>query len=54
MGYDYTGYGCSAGEMPGVGHTLSDITAVYDYLVNVSPLGIGIVSISTSGMSCWS
>ena len=54
MGYDYTGYGCSAGEMPSVGHTLSDITAVYDYLVNVSPLGIGIVSISTSGMSCWS
>jgi len=36
MGYDYTGYGCSAGEMPSVGHTLSDVTAVYEYLVNVS------------------
>ena len=35
MGYDYTGYGASSGELPGVGHTLSDVTAVYDYLVKV-------------------
>lgn len=36
MGYDYTGYGCSAGEVPSVGHTLSDVTAVYEYMVKVS------------------
>lgn len=36
MGYDYTGYGASTGEMPSVGHTLSDITAVFDHLVVVS------------------
>ncbi len=33
MGYDYTGYGCSSGEMPSVGHTLADISAVFDHLV---------------------
>eukprot|EP00955_Chlamydomonas_euryale_P031367 329569-Chlamydomonas_euryale.AAC.6 len=33
MGYDYTGYGASDGEMPSVGHTLADITAVYEHLV---------------------
>ena len=35
MGYDYTGYGCSAGDAPSVGHTLSDVTAVYEYMVKV-------------------
>lgn len=35
MGYDYTGYGDSQGELPSVGHTFSDITAVYDHLVKV-------------------
>jgi hypothetical protein len=34
-GYDYTGYGCSSGELPSVGQTLSDITAVYEHLVKV-------------------
>lgn len=33
MGYDYSGYGVSSGELPTVGNTLSDITAVYEYLV---------------------
>lgn len=38
LGYDYTGYGCSAGEMPSVGHTLSDIQAAYDYLTQTLKL----------------
>ncbi|GAX81505.1 hypothetical protein CEUSTIGMA_g8933.t1 [Chlamydomonas eustigma] len=33
MGYDYSGYGCSSGDMPSVGHTLADISAVYQYMV---------------------
>ena len=45
MGYDYTGYGCSAGDVPSVGNTLSDVTAVYEYLVNVRrPIALGICS----------
>ncbi|KAG1675417.1 hypothetical protein FOA52_012336 [Chlamydomonas sp. UWO 241] len=38
MGYDYTGYGASAGELPSVGQTFADITAVYEHLVS----GIGL------------
>lgn len=46
MGYDYTGYGCSAGDAPSVGHTLSDVTAVYEYLVNVRhPIALRIRSL---------
>lgn len=44
LAYDYTGYGQSTGgggtsgldegDLPSVGHTLSDITAVYNHLIN--------------------
>jgi hypothetical protein len=37
MGYDYTSYGCSSGDMPSVGHTLADISAVYEYMIQVQP-----------------
>jgi hypothetical protein len=49
MGYDYTGYGASAGDMPSVGQTLSDITAVYEHLV--SGMGMPPSSIILYGQS---